>query len=245
VRMGMMQPYFFPYLGYFALIRATDRWVVFDTPQYIRRGWVNRNRVLSSGQPDWKYVRVAVSKAPQATPISRMQVADRAGIFASVVQCLDDYRCRKAPFYLETMRLLNDCLDDPPGDLPSFLVSCLHKTCHHLGLRFEPQLYSDLPMTMSVHSKPGDWALATAIHLDATEYINPPGGRDLFDVRAFNAAGIQLSFLNHRLPRYSQSQSEFVSGLSIIDVLMWNGRDSTRRMVDDYQINTIGAAAAA
>ena len=55
MRLGMMQPYFFPYLGYYSLIAATDHWVVFDTAQYIRRGWVNRNRVLSTGSDGWKY----------------------------------------------------------------------------------------------------------------------------------------------------------------------------------------------
>ena len=162
-----------------------------------------------------------------------------------MVRCLDEYRCWKAPFYLETLRLLNDCLDNPPADLTLFLVQCLRNTCNHLGLRFEPQSYSDLAITMADKSRPGDWALRTAIHLHATEYINPPGGHDLFDVMAFDAAGIQLSFLDHRLPQYSQQQSEFVSGLSIIDVLMWNGRDTTRRMIDDYDIHTVGGAAAA
>lgn len=243
--MGMMQPYFFPYLGYFALIEATDCWVVFDTPQYIRRGWVNRNRVLSAGQPGWKYVRVPVSKAPRATPICCMQVADPQLVLNSVLGCLDAYRCWKAPYYDHTLRLLNDCLASPPHDLNSLLVSCLQHTCDYLGVRFTPVLFSDLAITVPDSPQPGDWALTTAVQLCAEEYVNPPGGRELFDVRAFEAAGIQLSFLHHRLPEYSQQPADFVSGLSIIDVLMWNGRDATRHMIDDYQISSVGRSAAA
>ena len=46
-RVGSMQPYFLPYLGYFSLIKHADIWVVFDTPKFIRHGWIERNRILS------------------------------------------------------------------------------------------------------------------------------------------------------------------------------------------------------
>lgn len=245
MRLGMMQPYFFPYLGYFALIAATDQWVVFDTAQYIRRGWVNRNRVLTSGSAAWKYVRVPVRKAPQTTPICEVQLADPGSVRDQIISSLDEYRCWQAPYYQETTRLLQHCTDLSSDDLNTFLIQCLQITCDHLSLPFRPLKYSDLRITMPAHVQPGDWALQTAIHLNAAEYINPPGGLDLFDPAAFEHAGIQLSILDHRLPTYSQRQPEFISGLSIIDALVWTGRDATRRMIDDYQLSVISTRAAA
>ena len=76
LRLGIMQPYFFPYAGYFGLMAAVDRWVVFDTPQYIRKGWVSRNRVRSTGRDAWKYIRIPVAKAPRETAICDMRLAD-------------------------------------------------------------------------------------------------------------------------------------------------------------------------
>jgi hypothetical protein len=234
----MMQPYFFPYLGYFALIAATDEWVVFDTAQYIRRGWVNRNRVLSSGKDGWKYIRIPVEKSSQLTRICEMKTASSSVLFTNVVNSLDDYRCWETPFYDETRQLLEACLTASSDDLTDCLVRCLTQTCEHLQIPFAPRLYSTLDITQPADPQPGDWALQTALQLGATEYLNPPGGRDLFDPTAFHNAGIHLTFLEHKLPRYQQ-RAEFIAGLSIIDVLMWNGRIRTRELLTDYQLDQV------
>ena len=73
VRLGIMQPYFFPYLGYFDLINRTDRWIVFDTAQYIRHGWVNRNRILHSDS-EWQYILVPLKKHSRKAAIKDIAV---------------------------------------------------------------------------------------------------------------------------------------------------------------------------
>lgn len=244
MRLGMMQPYFFPYLGYFALIAATDRWVVFDTAQYIRRGWVNRNRILSGGKSCWKYIRIPVTKTAQSAQIREIQLDTPALLKDSITRQLDEYRCWKPPFYRETTDLLDSCLDQVPRDLTTLLITCLSRTCDHLQLDFHPELFSELHVPVPEHPQPGDWALSTAVHLHASEYINPPGGRDLFDPLAFRRAGLKLSILQHHLPVYPQAHSEFTAGLSIIDALMWIGRDATRQMIADYQLNAATTVAA-
>lgn len=245
MRLGMMQPYFFPYLGYIALIAATDHWVVFDTAQYIRRGWVNRNRVLSSGVSGWKYVRVPVAKAPQTAAIREMQIDAPTQLQDSIMRQLDEYRCQQPPFYRETVDLLDSCLSGVPDHLTPFLVHCLQQTCKHLQIPFQPVLFSDMSVTIPDQPQPGDWALSTAMHLQAHEYINPPGGRELFAPAAFAQAGIRLTFLQHNLPVYSQGQADFLPGLSVIDTLMWNGREATRQMIDDYKLHTVCSSEAA
>ena len=240
----MMQPYFFPYLGYFALIADTDQWVVFDTAQYIRRGWVHRNRILSGGQAHWKYLRLPVRKAPQTAKICHMKLTNPEELPSSIARQLDEYRCWRPPFYEETMKLLDDCMYDASDDLTTLLVSCLQKTCAHLQIEFRPVLFSDLAMPQPACPHPGDWALTTACHLNAQEYVNPPGGRDLFNPVAFDQAGIRLSILEHRLPAYFQGQSKFTAGLSVIDALMWTGRDATRQFIDDYQLSEVRRPAA-
>jgi len=237
----MMQPYLFPYLGYFALIEATDRWVVFDTPQYIRRGWVNRNRVLSSGAAGWKHICVPVSKASRETPIRNIRIADRSSLSINITNSLTDYKHWGAPFYNETQELIRSCLSIDTNDLTQLLVHCLKCTCEHIDLVFDPCLYSNLNVESPGDPHPGDWARLTAIHMNASEYINPLGGRELFSLAAFEAAGIKLSILKHCLPEYPQGPHKFQQGLSIIDVLMWNGRSLTRKLVSNYELNSINA----
>ena len=237
-----MQPYFFPYLGYFGLIAATDRWVVFDTPQYMRRSWVNRNRVVSSGADGWKYLCAPVRKAARETSIGEIRLANVNSLRTDVLRNLDEYERRNAPAYAETAALVDDCLNVADDRLCSLLVQSLQKTCDHLQLPFSPELFSQLSLPIG-NVGPGEWALKTAAALGASEYINPPGGRELFNPAEFERLGIRLSFLEHDLPEYSQQRAEFLAGLSIIDVLMWNGRQVTRQMIDRYRIVTAGELA--
>ena len=237
VRLGMMQPYFFPYLGYFALIAATDEWVVFDTAQYVRRSWMNRNRVHSSGPSGWKYVRLPVAAADRTTPIRQMSIARPNQVKDDILRRLDEYRLARAPHYEATMTFLDACLSQISDSLLDSLMICLQATCRHIGLSWHPQLFSGLPVAAATGTKraPGDWALLTAIHLGATAYINPPGGRRLFDPAAFRRHGIRLLFLEHRLPPYGPID-RFLPGLSIIDALMWQGAKRVRQLIDDYRL---------
>jgi hypothetical protein len=238
MRLGIMQPYFCPYLGYFALIAATDRWIVFDTPQYIRKGWVNRNRVLKLGRKegDWKYVRIPVAKSKRESPIYEIRVDPHQDWKQSILDNLDFYRVVSAPFYDETLKLLQLCfaLGDPL--LSPNLVHFLKCVCEYVGLKFEYQVLSQMRIELPAATHPGQWALRLCEVLGASHYINPPAGREIFDRTEFSASNIQLSFLVHNLPRYDQKIEAFVAGLSIIDVLMFNSPEDVLAMVHDYVI---------
>ncbi|MBL8816739.1 MAG: WbqC family protein [Planctomyces sp.] len=250
MRLGMMQPYFFPYIGYFSLMRATDRWVIFDTAQYIRRGWVNRNRVLSDGRDPWKYVRVPVVHSSRETSILDTLVDMRQSWIPELINQLDAYRRRRAPFYgevrdwlievleIETGRLLQSSADGQVLRLCDLLVALLKATCGFLEIPVQLTRFSELQLPIPDTAGPGDWALETARLLGAGEYINPPGGRELFSAEAFRASGIQLTFLQHRLPVYAQGHHEFIPGLSVIDVMMWNSQPQIQQMLNEYDLTS-------
>jgi hypothetical protein len=236
MRVGMMQPYFFPYLGYFGLIHATDCWVVFDTAQYIRRGWVNRNRVLSTGQCPWKYARVPVVKCARSTPIRDVRIDSRQTWQQDLFNSFDVYRNRKAPFYRSTVGFLQETLSIKTDVLSDLLVHCLKRTCNYLQLPIDCRIFSDMPLSRADIDSPGDWTCQTSRQLGATTYVNPPGGRSIYDPDKFQKAGLELRFLEHKLPPYDQGESEFVAGLSIIDALMWNDVETVREMVGQYEL---------
>src|SRR5512140_2804121 len=102
MKLGAMQPYFFPYLGYFELIFLTDQWIVFDISKYIRHGWVNRNRVLHPTQ-GWVYITVPLQKHSSDTPINHIETKDIEEWRPRLFGQLSHYR-RRAPFFRETMR---------------------------------------------------------------------------------------------------------------------------------------------
>lgn len=250
MRLGMMQPYFFPYIGYFSLMHATDRWVIFDTAQYIRRGWVNRNRVLSDGRDPWKYVRVPVIHSSRETSILDTLVDMRQSWIPELMNQLDAYQRRRAPFFgevrdwllevleNETGRLLKNSPDGQALPLCDLLVALLKATCEYLRIPVELARFSEMQLPIPDSAGPGDWALETARILGASEYINPPGGRELFRPEAFQTSGIQLTFLQHRLPGYAQGDHDFIPGLSVIDVMMWNSQEQILRMLSEYDLQT-------
>jgi hypothetical protein len=230
VKLGIMQPYFFPYLGYFDLIHRTDRWVVFDTAQYIRHGWVNRNRILHP-QTGWQYVIVPLEKHHRDTPIRDIRVSGASDWRARIQGQLRHYR-QQAPFYERVAALVADSLAGEETSLTRLNVRALAKVCEALGIPFEYRIFSEMDLALGPVEGPGDWALRIAEALGADEYVNPPGGADLFDRAAFEAAGIRLTIQEPVQFEYPCGQYEFVPGLSAIDVLMWNSPERVKAFLD-------------
>jgi hypothetical protein len=215
-----MQPYFFPYLGYFDLIRRTDRWIVFDTAQYIRHGWVNRNRILhpTSG---WQYISAPLRKHHRDSPIADILVQEGKDWRDRVCGQLVHYK-RRAPNYDATADLVTECLDNDEPSLSRLNASILAKVCACLQMPFRYEFFSDMKLELGSIGGPGDWALRISEALGASEYVNTPGGEALFDPAKFDAAGIKLTIQRFENMTYQCDGYDFEPALSIIDVMMWN-----------------------
>ena len=244
MRLGMMQPYFFPYIGYFSLSHATDQWVVFDTPQSMRRAWVNRNRVLCCGTEPWKYVRVPVQNADRNTSIRDIRIDNNQLWVNDLIAQLESYRLARAPNYRAVTQWLHHILTEATtkseaGRISKLLIHLLEATCRFIELPFRYQVFSEMQLSLPNEIGPGEWALLVGKALNAAAYVNPAGGRELFDPQAFSAAGIQLQILEPNLVEYPQGRPDFIRGLSIIDVLMWNSPRQTRLLIEQYSLDTI------
>ncbi|MFZ1689153.1 MAG: WbqC family protein [Flavobacteriales bacterium] len=235
VRLGIMQPYFFPYLGYFSLIACTDRWIVFDPVQYIRKGWMNRNRVLKKGG-GWKYIGVTVEPHDRSTLIKDIHLPSEPDRFDRIIRHLDHYKAVHAPHYDAVLALLEECLRPESQSLVAFNTNCLERTCSYLGLAFDHEVYSDMALAHTEAREPGDWALHISRSLGAGAYVNPPGGRGIFDLERFRQAGVKLLYLEQELPPYEQRTNTFEPGLSIIDVMMFNAPPAIRDMLQQHRL---------
>lgn len=232
---GIMQPYFFPYLGYFGLIANTDRWIVFDPVQYIRKGWVNRNRVLKPGG-GWKYVSIPVAKHSRETLIKDMTVTEGEDHLDTLVRNLDHYRNIKAPQYNAVIDVLAQCYTPPPAALTPFIAHSLFVVCKYIGIPFHFEVYSQMALDHEPAVGPGDWSLNMCKALGVHSYVNPPGGQEFFEPEKFAAAGVELIYHHQDLPEYDQRSSVFEPGLSIIDVMMFNGPEAIRDMLNQYKL---------
>jgi len=220
MKLGIMQPYFFPYLGYFELIARTDRWVVFDVVQYNAKSWMSRNRILHPTQ-GWQYINVPVNKAPHGTPIKDIVVKDRAAALARVLGQLEHYR-KRAPHFRDVTDIVRAAFSGASDRLVDLNIATLKTVCKYLGVGFDYSLCSAMDLDLGGVEHAGQWALAIAKQLGASEYLNPPGGRAIFRQEEWDAAGIKLSFTNLPQFTYDCAPYQFVEHLSILDVLMWN-----------------------
>jgi hypothetical protein len=220
MKLGIMQPYFFPYLGYFELIARTDRWVVFDVVQYNAKSWMSRNRILHPTQ-GWQYINVPVVKAPHGTAIKDIVVKDRAAALTRVLGQLEHYR-KRAPHFRAATDIVRAAFSIASNRLVDLNIATLATVCGYLGVTFKYSLCSALNLDLGNVEHAGQWALAIAKQLGASEYLNPPGGRAIFRQEEWDAASIKLSFTDMPQFTYNCAPYQFVEHLSILDVLMWN-----------------------
>ncbi len=221
MRAGIMQPYFFPYAGYFALVAASDTWVVFDTAQYAPKTWMNRNRVLAP-QSGWCWVTVPVRHGTRSVRVHEVEVADPARAEQSVLGALSHYR-RHAPHWRAVEGLVRrtfGTLRRP--SLTDLDVAGLVAVCEYLGIACSPLVCSELDLHLGAVDHPGGWAPAIASALGADAYVNPVGGAHLFRTSEFAERGIALQFLELPPLAYATGPFAFEPALSILDVLMWN-----------------------
>jgi len=219
VKLAVMQPYFFPYIGYFALIARTDRFVVFDICQYTKKSWLTRNRILHP-EKDWQYINVPVKKGKRIMDTEVIGDSDRT------VRQLQHYR--GAPYFDEVIDIVRAAW--PAEKLTDLCVRGLENVCRYVGIRFDYSICSELKFDLP-DTHPGGWALEISDRLDADEYVNLPGGKELFRPQEFAERGIRLSFIDPPECRYDCGHFEWHPRLSILDVLMWNSPEEVRQCV--------------
>ena len=234
---AIMQPYFVPYLGYFQLIAAAGTFVVYDDVQYIQRGWINRNRVLNQGRP--QYITIPLDKASQNKRINELTIAQATQWQKKTLQTLRSAYGR-ASHFAEVFPICEAIVGLPEPGLVGFLEHSLKLVCAALGISTRFVRASCIPGVDQFRGTAR--ILAICKHLDAATYINPIGGTALYSPSDFLQEGIRLQFVKSTPPEYRQHEAAHVPSLSIIDVLMFNGIAQTRDWLACYQLLDSGSA---
>lgn len=232
---GIMQPYFFPYLGYFALIARADVWMAFDITQYTTKSWMTRNRILHPSE-DWQYISVPVSKPTGRQLMSSMQIKDIHACKVRVLGQVEHYK-KHAPHYGVVTDLIKKAFDATRSpSLVELNISTLRVVCEYLGIAFAPIIASEKNFSLPTIEHAGQWALEICVALGADTYINPPAGRGIFRCEEFGAKNIHLGFTELIDFVYVTSPYTFVPHLSILDVLMWNSPETIRTALYNTEV---------
>lgn len=232
MKLGIMQPYFFPYIGYWQLISAVDKYVVFNDVNYINRGWINRNRILCQGKP--MYINILLSKASQNKKINEIDVLQDERHTAKLLRTLHDCY-HKAPYFGETFEFISDILtSNVERRLDLYLFDIMRRVCGCLGITTPLVLSSEIPQKPDLRGETRIIALCEA--LGADEYYNAVGGQSLYNREHFQQEGISLCFLKTNPIVYRQFQNEFVANLSILDVMMFCSPEEIRELLGSYTL---------
>ena len=237
MKVAIMQPYFFPYPGYFSLMQAVDMFVFLTDVQYTRRSWMNRNRILNrSAAEGWDYIHMPVLYAKRETLFCEIETHSGKDALSRIERQLV-HHYGTAPHRAAVITFLKELWDVPLKSLAEFNMKSLRALAQMMGItaKFidsrEVAVEKDLPAE--------DRLIALTQSLQADTYINLPGGRTLYSAGNWTRQGLQLLFLEPKLPPYKQGDGPFIPALSVIDMLMWNSLETVRASVArDYDLKS-------
>ncbi len=234
MKVGIMQPYFFPYIGYFSLIKNCDEYIVFDTPQFMRKGWIERNRIIrrSGGS---SYIKVPLIKAPVSTAINEMKINNDSLWKDKILAQLNVYK-NKAPYYRIVLDIVKESLDGDFTHIADLNVNILKIVCSYLGIKTKISVYSCMDLQISPPKVADEWALNICQALGASSYINAEGGKNFFDRMKYTRNNVDLCFIKQGVSEYKQLGGKFEPNLSIIDVMMFNSTLKIQKLLDDVSL---------
>ncbi len=229
MKLAIMQPYFFPYIGYFQLINAADKFVVYDNIQFTKKGWINRNRILVNGAAE--YISLPLSKGSDYLNVDQRKLA---GTFKTeriklLRRINESYR--KAPQFDTIYPLIESVINAEEENLFGFIYQSLQAVCQFLDIKTEFIISSTLPIDHQLRSQ--DKVIAICDALGANQYINTIGGKELYSKEIFQQYNIELNFIQSGTVEYPQFTNEFVPWLSIIDVMMFNSKEKVKEYLQN------------
>jgi hypothetical protein len=233
MKIAIMQPYLFPYIGYFQLINAVDKFIIYNDVTFIKQGWINRNRILAEGSA--LFFSIPLNGASSYKLIRDVSINELLydKWKKKFYKTLDQYY-KKAHYYEKVLSIIKIALESKHQLISAVALCSIKEVCEYLAI--ETEIAETVDIYSNNYLKGEDRIIDICRHEAATDYINAEGGRSLYSRNAFEENKIELRFIKSNNIVYKQFDSPFVPFLSIIDVMMFNSSEEIRRMLDDYEL---------
>lgn len=231
-KIAVMQPYIFPYIGYFQLMNEVDTFVAYDNIQFTKKGWIHRNRILVNGKD--QYITIPLRKDSEYLNINERFLSD--DIEKEKIKIINRIKgaYSKATYFKDVFPLIESILNYQDRNLFNFVFNSLKVFKSYLNINCNLIISSDLGFNIEEYLGQ-DKVIEICKHLDARTYINPIGGEELYTPEDFLEENIELKFLNPIPLNYKQFDNEFIPLLSIIDVMMFNSKEETINLLNHYE----------
>lgn len=231
MKTAIMQPYLFPYIGYWQLINAVDQFLLYDDVNYIKGGWINRNNILLNSRKHM--ITLPLNGVSSFLPINQVK---RVGNKKSQVKLFKtiEQAYNKAPHFDDIIQIIQETVFHPSDKIVDAIYYSIRRITEYLGINTKFILSSTLEKNDDLKAQ--DKVIHICKLLNTTNYINAIGGLELYDKKSFAQEGIELHFLKSKEITYKQFGGEFVPWLSIIDILMFNDADTAKNFIKDFTL---------
>lgn len=231
MKLAVMQPYLFPYIGYFQLMNAADRFVIYDDVNFIKKGWINRNNILVNGKAN--LFTVPLKNASQNKLINELEISEISEWKKDLLKTIE-LSYRKAPCFEEVFDLIIRIIYNDETNISGYIYQSLEKVNSFLNIDTEIVRSSSVYQNRLL--KQQKRIIDICKKENAGEYINPIGGLELYSKKVFRENEIDLYFIKTNEIVYRQLNNEFSGSLSIIDVMMFNPKDQINDFLNDYEL---------
>ena len=231
MKLAIMQPYIFPSIGYFQLMSAVDKFVIYDDVNFINRGWVNRNRILVNSKEHM--FTVPLKKASQNVLIKDLELIVSEKWKNKFLKTLE-HAYGKAPFFENVFSIVYKVINTKSKFIKDWHLKSFRLINKYLGI--DTIIVESSSIYKNKILKGQNRILDICIKEKTDQYINPIGGKELYNSELFMNHGIKLNFLETEELNYNQFSSEFVPWLSMIDVMMFNTLDKINNNLALYKI---------
>ena len=231
-KVAIMQPYIFPYIGYFQLIKSVDEFIIYDNIQYTKKGWINRNRILVNDKD--QLITLPIKKDSDYLNVIDRELSESWDKDKKKILNVIKSSYHKAPYFQETYELISKCLNNEEKNLFKFIFDSIININEFLEIKTKMVVSSTINIDHSLKSK--DKVITLCKARNASIYINAIGGMELYDKEEFKQHQINLNFIKSNPIRYKQFIDEFVPWLSIIDMMMFNSKEQTKEYLNSYTL---------
>jgi hypothetical protein len=232
MKIGIMQPYFFSYIGYWQLINTVDKFVIYDNIQFTKKSWIRRNRILLNGKD--KLFTLPIKKDSDYLDVSERYLSETFPKKREKLLNQIKMAYKKAPQFSTVFPIIEECINYNNDNLFEYIYHSIVKVLEYLDIDTEIIISSSIDIDHSLQNKYR--VIETCKVLGGDTYINPIGGMELYDKEEFSQNGIELKFLQTDNFKYKQYDNSFVPNLSIIDVMMFNSIEEVKKMLEKYEL---------
>jgi hypothetical protein len=232
MKIAVMQPYFFPYIGYFQLINAVDNFVFYDDVNFIKGGWINRNRILIAKEPS--YFSVPLLGASSFKKINEIDIDFNEKMQNKLMKTIS-LNYSKAPYFHDVLPIIDSVISKSGQNLAQIAANSICTVANYLNIETIFNFSSELNFGHNSTNR-ANRLVEIVNGFNGRTYINAQGGKALYNKAFFQSNGIELKFIKSHLAAYRQNTSEFIPGLSIIDVLMHNSKTEVLAMLNQFEL---------